>query len=244
MATTTVSAAHPEDHNPDTSWFTHDRLGLFIHWGIGSLPTPWEHGWFMHRERVSAEHYQRYFDHFEPDLFDPEIWAQEARNAGMKYFVVTTKHHDGFCLWDTKQSEYKVTNTPAGRDLIRPMVDAFRNEGMKIGFYHSLIDWHHPEFTIDGLHPQRDDESFRIANEHRDISKYSKYLHDQTRELLTEFGDVALLWFDFSYPDLDLLEEAGLQKYEWAQGKGAADSAIRRAPRARKGATAEHARQR
>ena len=80
-------------------------------------------------------------------------WAREAKNAGMRYFVVTTKHHDGFCLWDSDLTDYKVTNTPWGEDLIAPMVEAFRAEGMKVGFYHSLIDWHHPEFPVDGLHP-------------------------------------------------------------------------------------------
>lgn len=206
-----------------TDWFVHDRFGLFIHWGIGSLPTPWEHGWFMHYERTSTERYQRYFDHFDPDLYDPVVWAREARNAGMKYFVATTKHHDGFCLWDTDESEYKAPRTPAGRDLIKPMVDAFRAEGLRVGFYHSLIDWHHPEFTIDGLHPLRDDAEFRESQRHRDISRYAEYLRAQTRELLTRYGDISLLWYDFSYPDLDLLEKQGLQRYDWDKGKGAVD---------------------
>jgi alpha-L-fucosidase len=217
---TSTAVEHDQD-GPDPSWFVHDRFGLFIHWGIGSLPVPWEHGWFMHFERTSTETYQKYFDHFDPDLYDPAFWAREAKNAGMKYFVATTKHHDGFCLWDTTLSEYKATNTPAGRDLIRPMVDAFREEGLKVGFYHSLIDWHHPEFTIDNLHPLRDDEAFRESQKHRDISKYAEYLHGQTRELLTQFGDVDLMWFDFSYPDLEIFPEVGLPVYDWASGKGA-----------------------
>ena len=103
----------------------------------------------------------------------------------MRYFVVTTKHHDGFCLWDTDLTDYKVTNTPGGEDLIAPMVEAFRAEGMKVGFYHSLIDWHHPEFPVDGLHPRRDDTEYIEANTDRDIARYREYLHGQTRELLT-----------------------------------------------------------
>jgi alpha-L-fucosidase len=183
----------------DTEWFTRDRFGLFIHWGIYALPA--RHEWVKQRERVRDEDYQRYFDHFYPDLYDPEKWAREAKNAGMRYFVVTTKHHDGFCLWDTDLTDYKVTNTPWGEDLIAPMVEAFRSEGMKVGFYHSLIDWHHPEFPVDGLHSRRDDREYIEANRDRDIARYREYLHGQTRELLTRFGRVDVMWFDFSYSD-------------------------------------------
>ena len=183
----------------DTQWFTRDRFGLFIHWGIYALPA--RHEWVKQRERIRDEHYQLYFDHFYPDLYDPRAWAREAKKAGMRYFVVTTKHHDGFCLWDSDLTDYKVTNTPWGEDLIAPMVEAFRAEGMKVGFYHSLLDWHHPEFPVDGLHPMRDDQDYIEANRDRDIARYREYLHGQTRELLTWFGKIDIMWFDFSYPD-------------------------------------------
>ena len=101
----------------DTSWFTHDRFGMFIHWGLYSMPA--RHEWVRHNEKIDNETYQVYFDLFNPDLFNPKEWAKAAREAGMKYFVITTKHHEGFCLWDTKYTDYKVTNTPAGRDLLR-----------------------------------------------------------------------------------------------------------------------------
>lgn len=196
----------------DTSWFTHDRFGLFIHWGIYSLAA--RHEWVKHRERITDEDYQKYFDHFYPDLYDPRVWAQEARNAGMKYFVVTSKHHDGFCLWDTQQGDYKVTKTPWNKCLLTPMVEAFRNEGLRTGFYHSVIDWHHPEYVVDGLHPQRDNVAYREANQNRDIAKYRAYLHAQTRELLTQFGKVSVMWFDFSYSGSD---------WGWSKGKGKED---------------------
>jgi alpha-L-fucosidase len=138
----------------DTAWFIHDRFGLFIHWGLYTLAA--RHEWIKNRERIHDDDYQKYFDLFDPDLFDPHVWAKEARNAGMKYFVVTTKHHEGFCLWDSALTDYKATNTPARRDVLRPMVDAFRAEGLKVGFYHSLIDWRHPDFPVDGMHPMRD----------------------------------------------------------------------------------------
>lgn len=194
---------------PSPDWFQDDRFGLFLHWGLYALPA--RHEWVKNREKLDDAHYDRYFRHFDPDLFDPAKWAREAREAGMRYFAITTKHHEGFCLWDSDLTDYKVTNTPYGRDLIGPMVEAFRAEGLKVGFYHSLIDWHHPDFPVDGLHPQRDDEEFKTANAGRDIVKYTDYLHGQVRELLTRYGQIDYLFFDFSYSDRI-----------WA-GKGAAD---------------------
>ncbi|MBI5832186.1 MAG: alpha-L-fucosidase [Armatimonadetes bacterium] len=194
-------AAEPVPVCPDPSWFVHDRFGLFIHWGLYALPA--RHEWVRNYERISNEDYQKYFDHFDPDLYDPNVWAAAAARAGMKYFVVTTKHHDGFCLWDSQQTDYKATRTPYGRDLLAPMVQAFREQGLRTGLYHSLIDWHHPEFVIDHIHPQRDDKAFREAQAGRDQSKYAAYLHAQVRELLTNYGDVDIMWFDFSYPGPD-----------------------------------------
>ncbi|OPX22418.1 MAG: alpha-L-fucosidase [Candidatus Latescibacteria bacterium 4484_107] len=202
----------PKNPVGDTSWFVRDRFGLFIHWGIYALPA--RHEWVKSQEKIRDEDYQKYFDHFCPDLYDPRVWAQEAKNAGMKYFVVTSKHHDGFCLWDSALTDYKATKTPWGKDLLHPMTEAFRAEGLKVGFYHSLIDWHHPEFPVDGLHPMRDDEAFREAQKNRDIRKYAGYLHGQARELLTQFGKLDIMWFDYSYSDRD---------WGWAKGKGKAD---------------------
>jgi alpha-L-fucosidase len=202
----------PEPTAGKTDWFVHDRFGLFIHWGIYALPA--RHEWVKNREKIPDEVYQRYFEHFDPDLYDPRAWARAARAAGMKYFVITTKHHDGFCLWDSALTDYKATKTPAGRDLIRPMLDAFREEGLKVGLYHSLIDWHHPEFPIDGLHPQRDDVAYREREAGRQIEKYAQYLHGQVRELLTQYGKIDILWFDFSYSGSD---------WGWSKGKGKGD---------------------
>ncbi|MEX0655631.1 MAG: alpha-L-fucosidase [Phycisphaeraceae bacterium] len=198
----------------DTSWFTHDRFGLFIHWGLYSLGA--RHEWLKHREQIPNEEYDRkYFKHFDPDLYDPNQWAAAAAHAGMKYFVITTKHHEGFCLWDSKLTDYKAPNTPAGRDLLRPMVEAFRMHNMRVGFYHSLIDWHHPQYVIDPHHgPYRNlsEVERKKMNEGRDQRKYAEYLHGQTRELLTEFGDVDILWYDFSYPKPD---GTGKGKDDW-----------------------------
>lgn len=202
----------------DSSWFQKDRFGLFIHWGLYSLAA--RHEWIQSLEKIEGKEYaRRYFKHFDPDLYDPEIWADAAAKAGMKYFVVTTKHHEGFCLWDSKHTDYKVTQTPYGKDLLRPMVEAFNARGLKTGFYHSLLDWHHPDYVVDyRTDPRRNhlppmqvapDSQLTAAdgslytgediNAGRDQKRYAKFLRDQVRELLTEFGPVAALWFDFSY---------------------------------------------
>lgn len=188
----------PEPTPGDISWFVHDRFGLFIHWGIYALPA--RHEWVKQREEIPDEVYDKYFKHFDPDLYDPDQWAQAASNAGMKYFVVTTKHHDGFCLWDSALTDYKAPNTPAKRDLLRPMVEAFRRHNMRVGFYHSLIDWHHPQFVIDDVHSMRNHPNRAKLNESRQQSKYIEYLHGQVRELLTQYGRIDIMWFDFSYP--------------------------------------------
>lgn len=184
-----------------TAWFTEARFGMFIHWGLYSMAA--RHEWVRHHERMSDEAYRKYFDLFDPDLFRPKEWARAAREAGMKYFVITTKHHEGFCLWDTKYTDYKATKTPAGRDLLREVVDAFRAEGLRVGFYYSLIDWHHPDFTIDRLHPLRDAPDREELNKGRDMRRYAQYMRDQVTELLTDYGKIDILWFDFSYPGED-----------------------------------------
>ena len=117
----------------DTGWFVHDRFGMFIHWGLYALPA--RHEWVKSRELIADEPYQPYFDHFDPDLYDPREWAAAAKAAGMKYVVLTAKHHEGFCLWDSQLTDYKATNTPYGKDLLRPYVDAFRAAGLRVGFY-------------------------------------------------------------------------------------------------------------
>ncbi len=178
-------------------WFEEARFGMFVHWGLYALPA--RHEWVMNREETTVEEYSQYFRRFDPDLYDPREWARAAREAGMKYVVLTTKHHDGFCLWDSALTEYKATNTPAGRDLITPYVEALRAEGLKVGFYHSLLDWHHPDFTVDGVHPQRNAADVESLNSGRDMARYRDYLHGQVRELLSNYGTIDYLFFDFSY---------------------------------------------
>lgn len=200
----------------DTSWFTHDRFGMFIHFGLYAMPA--RHEWVKSREKTSEEHYDLYFKHFNPDLYDPREWARQAKAAGMKYVVMTTKHHEGFCLFDSQYTDYKSTNTPCGKDLIREYVDAFRSEGLRIGFYYSLIDWHHPQFPIDVVHPRRDDEDAYEQSKDRDMKIYAQYMRDQVTELLTNYGKIDILWFDFSYSHSN-----GSGDKAWMKGKGKSD---------------------
>ncbi|MGV8133954.1 MAG: alpha-L-fucosidase [Mangrovibacterium sp.] len=192
------------------AWWTHDRFGMFIHWGLYALPA--RHEWVKNYERMNDEQYRKYFDDFNPDLYNPEEWARKAKEAGMKYVVLTTKHHDGFCLFDSQYTEYKAMNTPAGRDLVKEYVDALRAEGLKVGFYYSLVDWHHPDFTIDEFHPQRaaDTKEYAELNKGRSMNRYREYLYNQVRELMTKYGKIDLLWLDFSYPG-----ENGKGRNDW-----------------------------
>jgi alpha-L-fucosidase len=195
------------DHR--SNWLREARFGLFLHWGLYSVAG--RHEWVKNRESLTDERYDSYFRHFTADRFDPEALAELAHRAGMRYAVLTSKHHEGFCLWDSALTDYKATNTPAGRDLVAEFVTAFRARGLKVGFYHSLIDWHHPHFTIDGYHPQFDLLGSDI-NAGRDMEQYRTYLHGQVEELVERFHP-DVLWFDFSYPRM----------VRGVQGKGAAD---------------------
>lgn len=201
----------------ETEWFRHDRFGMFIHFGLYSLPA--RHEWIKEYEKISEEKYEKYFEYFNPDLFDPKDWARRAKQAGMKYVVLTTKHHEGFCLWDSKYTDYKSTNTMFGRDIVREYVDAFRAEGLKIGLYYSLLDWHHPEFTIDRIHPRRHDANAEKLNKGRDIKKYAQYMRDQVRELLTNYGKIDILWFDFSYQSEQRAKEFP-ESHPWMDNDG------------------------
>ncbi|MCD6565539.1 MAG: alpha-L-fucosidase [Bacteroidales bacterium] len=181
-------------------WWTDARFGMFIHWG--SYAQAARHEWVKKHERITDEQYQKYFDIFNPDMFNPHEWAKMAKEAGMKYAVITSKHHEGFCMFDSKYTDYKVTNTPYNKDIIKEWVEAFRAEGLKVGFYYSLIDWHHPNYTIDRNHPQsaKTDAEYAILNKGRDMNKYREYLKNQVREILTNYGKIDVIWLDYSFP--------------------------------------------
>lgn len=193
----------------DTAWFVKDRFGMFIHFGVYSLGARGE--WLKSKEQMTDKTYDRYLRQFDPDLFDAAQWAKKAKAAGMKYAVMTAKHHDGFCLFDSQYTDYKSTNTAAGRDFIKEYVQCFREAGLKVGIYYSLIDWHHPDYPIDLFHPRRRDPSAREDNGNRSMERYRQYIHHQVRELLTGYGKLDIFWFDFTYPDLPSVENEANQ---------------------------------
>jgi len=183
-----------------TEWFRNNRFGMFIHWGLYAIPARGE--WVRSVERISKEDYQQFFDEFDPVDYDPKAWAALAKKAGMKYAVMTAKHHDGFCLFDSKYTDYKSTNTKCGRDLIREYLEAFRAESIKVGLYFSIIDWYHDDFPHygDKHHPERENEKFKGVK--HDFDNYLDYMHNQVRELCENYGKLDILWFDFSYDNM------------------------------------------
>ncbi|MCL2407225.1 MAG: alpha-L-fucosidase [Defluviitaleaceae bacterium] len=187
-------------HKQRMQWFTEARYGMFIHWGLYAIPARGE--WYRGSQRVPTEQYMKYFEEFNPTGYDPKAWAKAAKDAGMKYAVLTAKHHDGFCLFDSKLTDFKATNTPAGRDLIKEYVEAFRAEGLGVGIYYSIIDWNHPHYPHynDPIHPRRLDPEYE--NHQYDFNVYLDYMHGQVREICTNYGKIDILWFDYSYDNL------------------------------------------
>ncbi len=167
------------------AWWREARFGMFIHYGLYSILG--RHEWVMNRERIPLAEYEGLVDRFIAERCDPREWARLAREAGQKYMILTTKHHEGFCLFDTKLTDYKAPNSPAKRDLVAEYVEAARAEGLRVGFYYSLMDWHHP----DGARCFHDEEA-RL--------RFIEYIHGQVRELVTGYGRVDVLWYDVPWP--------------------------------------------
>jgi len=178
------------------AWWREARFGMFIHWGLYAVPAgEWQgktdYGeWIRNNAKIPLDVYDGFRVKFNPTAFDPGAWARMAKRAGMRYIVITTKHHDGFSLFDSKQSDFTVMATPFHRDVMKELVEACRREGLRIGWYHSIMDWHHPDYL-----PRRDWEKDRPAAG-ADFERYVAYLKAQLRELLTNYGPIDVLWFD------------------------------------------------
>jgi alpha-L-fucosidase len=168
------------------NWFQDVRFGMFIHWGLYSILAKQE--WEMHIGRIPVPEYEKLVPQFNPYKFNADEWVSIAADAGQKYIVPTSRHHDGFSMYDTTLSDYKVTNTPFKRDPLHELADACARRGdIRLGFYSSLLDWHHPAYR------------FR-AESGLAWSDYLDFLHGQVRELCTQFGELACLWFDGDWP--------------------------------------------
>jgi alpha-L-fucosidase len=162
-------------------WWHEAQFGMFVHWGLYALIA--HHEWTMETEGIPVEEYEALARRFKPKPNAARDWAKLARETGMKYMVMTTKHHEGFCLFDSQHTDYSAPKHACGRDLVAEYVDAARAEGLRVGFYYSLMDWHHP----DGA---------RCAHNENARKRFVQYLHGQVRELCTNYGKIDILWYD------------------------------------------------
>lgn len=180
-----------------TEWHRDARFGMFIHWGAYAVAADGE--WFKSRQQLTTEEYQKYVDAFLPRNYQPLEWAKLAKEAGMKYAVMTAKHHDGFCLFDSEYTDYKISSYVQGADYTRDYIEAFRSQGLKVGLYYSLIDWHHEDYPYVGNHPLASREGF--SKEDYTWERYLEYMHNQIEELMTKYGKIDILWLDYSFDD-------------------------------------------
>ncbi len=166
-------------------WWQEARFGMFVHWGLYSQLG--RHEWVMNRERIPVEEYEKLADTWHPKERPAREWARLAQQAGIKYLVMTTKHHEGFCLWDTQQTDYNAVRRGPGRDLVREYVEACREFGLKVGFYYSLMDWHHPDGAL-------------CAKDKAARRRFLDFTQGCVRELCTNYGRIDILWYDVSWP--------------------------------------------
>ncbi len=171
------------------TWFRDAKFGLFVHWGVYSLLSKGE--WVMHRDKMTIADYEKLYPQFNPTEYDADEWVAMVKDAGMKYITITSKHHDGFCMYDTRLSDYKITNTPFSRDVIAELAEACRKKDIKLFFYYSQLDWHHPDY-----YPRGETGQHSGRPESGDWSRYLQYYTGQVRELCTDYGEIGGLWFD------------------------------------------------
>lgn len=194
------------------AWWREARFGMFLHWGLYAIPAgKWgektSHGeWIRDTAQIPVETYEDYRLHWNPTAFDADAWAQMAADAGMKYVVITSKHHDGFGLWNSAQTDWDVGSTPNRRDILRELADACRRRGIVFGTYHSIMDWHHPDYL-----PRRPWEKNR-STQGADFDRFERYLHAQVGELIARYQP-AVMWFDGEW-ESTWTHERGLRLYE------------------------------
>ena len=177
-------------------WWFEKRFGMFVHWGLYSL-----HGWHEQeqwRHRIPRAEYVKLRQQWNPVNFNPDTWLDLAESAGMKYLVFTTKHHDGFCLWNTKVSNYNTMNTPYGEDVLKRLADACHRRKFPLCLYYSVVDWHHPNYPNQGRHHELPPQ----AGDDPDWEKYLAYLKAQVRELCTNYGVIHGFWWDMNVPQV------------------------------------------
>lgn len=197
-------------------WWRDARFGMFIHWGLYAVPAgEWEgttnHAeWIRTTAQIPLETYNEFVERFNPVDFDAGKWVSMARNAGMKYIVITSKHHDGFCLFDSEYTDFDIMSTPFKRDILKELSDECRQQGLKMCWYHSIMDWHHPDYL-----PRRGWEKDR-STEGADFDQYVSYMKNQLAELTSDYGKIGVLWFDGEWEDT-WTHERGVDLYDYVR---------------------------
>ncbi|MBN8651706.1 MAG: alpha-L-fucosidase [Cytophagales bacterium] len=197
VAALTIAQAQEKKYTPtpenlkNREWFQDARFGLFIHWGVYSVLGDGE--WVMNNQQIPIKTYEKLPAFFNPVDFNPTEWVQMAKDAGMKYITITSKHHDGFAMYDSKVSDYNIVKrTPYGKDVLKMLADECRKQGIKLFFYHSQLDWRHPDYFPRG----NTGAGYTGREEKGDMNKYLDYMDTQLTELLTNYGDIGGIWFD------------------------------------------------
>jgi len=198
------------------AWFRDARFGLFIHWGVYSVPAGEWNGhtnygeWFLEETKMPVSQYEKFAGQFNPVKFNAQEWVRLAKAAGMKYIVITSKHHDGFGLFRSDQTDWCIKSTPFPRDPLKELAGACRAAGLKLCFYHSIMDWHHPDWGT--RRPWND----RAAGA-PDMERYTVFLKSQLKELLTRYGPIGILWFDGEW-ESPWTHERGVDLYHYVRG--------------------------
>jgi alpha-L-fucosidase len=175
----------PPDHERRIQWWRRAKFGMFIHWGAYSVLG--REAWAMGDEDIPLAEYEQLAKQFQPPPYVARNWARLAREAGMRYMVMTAKHHEGFCLFDSKLTDYCAPKQGPGRDLVREYVEAARTENLRVGLYYSLMDWHHPDWRV-------------AATDSEARKRFVDYTHGQIRELMSNYGKIDILWYDMPVP--------------------------------------------
>jgi len=187
-----------EERDARMAWWREARFGMFIHWGLYAIPAGEWQGkpvqgigeWIMNRARIRLEDYRVLAQQFDPVKYDADTWVRIAKDAGMRYIVITSKHHDGFCLWDSQYTDYDIMSTPYGRDLLQQLSEACKREGIILCFYHSIMDWQHPNYApLPGWDQDREEHE-------PDMDRFRVYLKNQVKELVDKYGPLGVMWFD------------------------------------------------
>lgn len=193
-------------------WWQDARFGMFIHWGPVSLKGT-EIGWSRGKE-VPAEKYDNLYKSFNPIDFSAEEWVQVAKNTGMKYIVLTAKHHDGFCLWDTKTTDYNIMNTPFGRDVVKELAEECKKQGIVFCTYYSILDWYHPDYNNFGA---QGGPGYKLREgDTPDMDRYNDYLKTHMKELIQNYGPLGIMWYDGEW-EAPWTHELGLELYDYVR---------------------------